>query len=291
MIDIASQQNRPSPARNGTPATIWVAHRGGGAHAPENTLAAFRQGLAGGARYIEGDFRLTADGKIIACHDASTQRTTGTDMDVATTPLATLQTLDAGHWFATDFTGESLPSLDEVLSLLPQDKGIYIEVKSGPELIPVLAKTLEQYALDSWQTVVIAFDPAVIRATRALIPQIRAYWLYEWHQDPTGPQASIDTLIHTAQSLGAHGLDLNACAQLDLAAVQAIRAAGLELHVYTVNSLNWAIRCQALEIDSITSDRPDQLAAELDAFWEPAMQPADDANGYAQQSDLKLQGQ
>ena len=75
-----------------------VAHRGASLDAPENTLAAFRLAWSQGADAIEGDFRLTKDGRIACLHDDTTQRTAGLDLTVADSTLAELRELDVGSW-------------------------------------------------------------------------------------------------------------------------------------------------------------------------------------------------
>lgn len=110
-----------------------VAHRGASAVAPENTLAAFRRALDEGADAIELDVRLTSDGKIVVIHDPTLRRTTNGRGSVASSTLAELRTLDAGFWFEPRFVGERIPTLEEVLELVPSSVGINVELKSGRE--------------------------------------------------------------------------------------------------------------------------------------------------------------
>ena len=116
--------------------TEIIAHRGASGEAPENTLAAFRRAFAQGADGIEGDFRLTRDGEIVCLHDATTGRTAGADLVVADTDLARLRALDVGAWKGPQWAGERIPTLAEVLGLVPAGKRLYIELKSGLEILP-----------------------------------------------------------------------------------------------------------------------------------------------------------
>ncbi len=90
-------------------ATELIAHRGASHEAPENTVAAFRRAFDEGADGIEGDFRLTADGELVCLHDATTRRTAGVDLAVATATLATLRTLDVGAWRGEEWAGNGSP--------------------------------------------------------------------------------------------------------------------------------------------------------------------------------------
>jgi len=125
--------------------TLVIAHRGTSSEAPENTLAAFRLALAQGCDAIELDIHLSADGRVIVCHDATIDRTTNGSGAIAEMTAAQLQQYDAGSWFGESFASERLPLLDEVLDLVPASVGINIEIKSykHPEAERTLVALLE----------------------------------------------------------------------------------------------------------------------------------------------------
>ena len=83
----------------------WVAHRGAGKQAPENTLAAFRLGAALGYRAFECDVKLSADGVPFLLHDATLERTTSGRGTAGDLPWAALSQLDAGSWHSRAFAG------------------------------------------------------------------------------------------------------------------------------------------------------------------------------------------
>jgi glycerophosphoryl diester phosphodiesterase len=58
------------------PFPFWIAHRGAGQLAPENTLAAFRLGANRGYTAFECDVKLSADGVPFLLHDDTLERTT-----------------------------------------------------------------------------------------------------------------------------------------------------------------------------------------------------------------------
>ena len=107
-----------------------IAHRGFSSIAPENTLAAFEQAIARGARSIEFDIQLSADSVPVIFHDATLERITGVSGKVRDKNLSQLQTLDAGKWFGAEFLGQKIPTLKEALSILKNvDKFLYFDVK------------------------------------------------------------------------------------------------------------------------------------------------------------------
>jgi glycerophosphoryl diester phosphodiesterase len=95
-----------------------IAHRGAKANAPENTLVAFKRAYDEGARWVEFDVKLTADGHPVLIHDEMLERTTDGRGEVRTKTLAEIQALDAGSWFAKAFAGERVPTLAEALDFL-----------------------------------------------------------------------------------------------------------------------------------------------------------------------------
>lgn len=120
-----------------------IAHRGGRAHAPENTLEAMRLGIAAGADAIELDVHRCADGEIVVIHDAIVDRTTDGTGAVAAMTLADLGSLDAG----SRFTGISggfgggpcrIPTLEQVLESFPATP-LIIEVKAADASAPTRA--------------------------------------------------------------------------------------------------------------------------------------------------------
>lgn len=111
---------------------VAVGHRGTTKYAPENTIAAHEAALSLGARAIEIDVRMTADGHFVVMHDASVNRTTNGRGRVSKLTLAEIRRLDAGSWFGPQFAGERVPTLREALRNLRGRAAIDIDFKGGP---------------------------------------------------------------------------------------------------------------------------------------------------------------
>lgn len=107
-----------------------VAHRGSSGTAPENTLAAFSQAIESGAKMIETDIQLTADGHVIAFHDKGLSRTTDGSGIASKKYLSEIKKLDAGSWFDSKFANEKVPLLSEIFDLIKGKAFINIEVKN-----------------------------------------------------------------------------------------------------------------------------------------------------------------
>lgn len=108
---------------------LVVAHRGLLRHAPENTLANFRVCLELRMGF-EFDVQRSKDGHLICIHDSTVDRTTNGKGKVSELTLAEIQKLDAGRWFDPKFTGETVPTVEEVLKLVKdyRDHNVLIAV-------------------------------------------------------------------------------------------------------------------------------------------------------------------
>ncbi len=112
-----------------------IAHRGGAAYAPENTMAAFMNAFLLKADYFELDVAMTKDGVLVVIHDDTVDRTTDGTGKVAELTYDYIRTLDAGSWFSPEFAGEHVPTLGEVLNTFRGKIGILIEIKD-PSIYP-----------------------------------------------------------------------------------------------------------------------------------------------------------
>jgi glycerophosphoryl diester phosphodiesterase len=244
-----------------------VAHRGASEEAPENTLAAFRLAWERGADAIEGDFYLTSDGHIVAVHDETTKRTAGgVELRVASSTLAQLQALDVGAWKADRYRGERIPTLGQVLAIVPPGKKIFIEIKCGPEIVSKLRAVLHAAPLTLEQVVVISFHESVITEVKRQIPRIKACWLIGYKQNEATKVWSppTDDVLSTLRRIGADGLDTEGNRHvIDQAFVQQLRARGQEFHVWTLDDPADAQYFQGLGVDSITTNRPAEIRAAL----------------------------
>ena len=117
----------------------WVAHRGAGKLAPENTLAAFRLGASHGYRMFECDVKLSSDGVPFLMHDATLQRTTNARSKLGQGQSAVggdhvwgaLSQLDAGSWHGRAYAGEPLPTLDAIAAYCIRN-GYFLNIEIKP---------------------------------------------------------------------------------------------------------------------------------------------------------------
>lgn len=245
-------------ASNGSGQFI-TAHRGASHAAPENTLAAFRLAWEEEADAIEADFHLTADGRIICIHDRDTERVSGVRRVVADTPLAELRTLDAGRWLDERFAGERLPTFAEVLAAVPAGKRFVVELKTGPEIVPVLAAELERLPCDRERLLIISFKADTIAACKQQFPEIRAHWLSSFKEQDDGRWGpTADGVAATARECRADGVGLRGERRVvDQEFIASLRQHGVdEFHVWTIDDPDDARFFRDLGAIGVTTNTP-----------------------------------
>lgn len=243
-----------------------VAHRGASHDAPENTLSAFRLAWEQGADAIEGDFHLSKDGHIVCHHDLDLKRTANDWRKVADLTLAELQLLEVGSWKHARFKGESIPTVREVMAVVPEGKQLFLEIKCGPEIMDPLCEVLATNSgLPPSQLVFIAFDEEVIRHCRARLPEYKAHWLTSYKRTVLGTwKPKRKSILATLREVNASGLDTKADPdRVTPALVHAIRKADLEFHCWTVDTPALARHFKELGVDSITTNRPAWIREQL----------------------------
>lgn len=241
-------------------AQIIVGHRGASHDAPENTIAAFKEAWRQNADGVEGDFYITADQQIVCIHDKDTKRTAGKKLDVASSTVEELKKLEYGSWKGTQFKGEPIPTFAEVAACIPGDKTFVIELKAGPEIVPLLAEQLEQSNLTRAQCLIIAFDSAAVAKCKELLPDVRAHWLVGYKQDKESGQwtPSVDTVSKTLAECKADGLGTQGeTSVVTEDFISELKKRGMkEFHVWTINDGADARYFQKLGAVGITTDRP-----------------------------------
>lgn len=222
-------------------APVIIGHRGAAGLVPENTLPSFRAAVDLDVQAVELDVHV-CEGQLVVIHDPTLERTTNGAGAVLDTPFAALRALDAG-------AGARIPTLAEVVEILPEHVGLNIELK-GAGTAPVLADWLP--APGAREVIVSSFDHDALRQFRSLRADYPAAPLFgRWKP----------TAIETALSF--EGGFINLGRKLASASrLEAICAAGLKALVYTVNDLEEACRLMDDGAWGVFTDYPDRISRE-----------------------------
>jgi glycerophosphoryl diester phosphodiesterase len=243
--------------------TKIVAHRGASRDAPENTLPAFRLAWEQGADAIEGDFHLTKDNQIVCIHDRNTKKVSSANLVIRESTFDELRKLDVGAYRGKTFKGTVMPTLAEVFETVPDQKEIYVEIKCGTEIIPVLLAEFKKAKLKKEQIVVISFDKRVIQEVKTQAPQYKASWLASVKKDKSGNLApSLDSILATLKQIKADGFSSH-MNNIDEAFIRRIEQAGYGYHVWTVDDASIANRFKKWGADSITTNVPGHIRSKL----------------------------
>lgn len=231
-----------------------IGHRGASYIAPENTVASANLAWKMGADAVECDIYLSADGKIMASHDANTRRMSGRNFVIKETSSEELRKLDVGGIKSEIYKGEKMPFLDELIKTVPQGKELVVEVKCGPEVIPGLKKTVSAASKEIKFTF-IAFDFSTISQVKNSFPVNPCYWL-------CSDNALFRKNIGQVKEAGLDGVSLSSII-IDGKVAEKVKAEGLELFAWTVDDPAEAKRLVKLGVRGITSNRPDLIREQL----------------------------
>ncbi len=264
---------------------IAIAHRGGAATWPENTVTAFEGAIELGFRYIETDLHVTRDGKIVCFHDETLSRTTDGVGRVRDLTLEELRSLDPAFRFTRDggetfpFRGRGcvIPTFEEALALHPEVM-LNVEMKQRePAMEERLWQEIERLGAQGRVLVAAAYDPLVhrFRALRDV-------------QLPTSPgsRGVVRFLLGVRSGLGRLERYPFTALQVppryagvrvvDRAFVEAAHAHSIHVHCWTIDEASEMHRLLDLGVDGIMTDEPERLR---DVFAERGLPLVPDATG------------
>lgn len=247
-----------------------IAHRGGAALWPENTVVAFEGARGLGVRWVELDVHLSRDGELAVVHDDTVDRTTDGTGAVADHTLAELQALDAGYRHTPDGgatfpfrgAGHRIPTLAEAFAV-GSDLRFVIEMKPHvAEIARAVSRFLESRSWHDRVVVAHAHGPtlrAFRRLTRGTIAtsagedEIRRFWLAA-RLGVVGLLRLPYDVLQVPEHAGHRRV-------VDARFVAAAHARGVPVQVWTINDPADLERLSAMGVDGLITDRPDLLAS------------------------------
>jgi glycerophosphoryl diester phosphodiesterase len=248
-----------------------IGHRGASGYAPEHTFAAYDLALEQGADYIEVDLQMTADGVLVAMHDDTLDRTAtapeGVPEEYCTGPviektLEQIKMCDVGSWFGPEYAGEQIPTLEEIFQRYGTSVNYYIETKN-PEAAPgmeeELLRLMDEYGLiepaeKRWQVLIQSFSAESLMKIHELEPSLPLIQLYSADTETSESiRADLAEASEYAVGIGPSQSDV------DAALVEAAHDYCLDVHPYTVNTVEDMEKLIALGVDGMFTNYPDRL--------------------------------
>ena len=228
-----------------------IAHRGISFDLPENSLSAFNASWAVGVDGIEGDFHLTRDGSIVCIHDDNTSRVCNKNLVICNSTLQELKELNL-QCEGKDHLNIKIPTLTEVLKIVPSGKKIFIEIKCGVEILSPLIKELSRSKINSNQVVIISFDSQVVKELKEMAPEYKALLLYSYEEG-----LEVSSLINEMFDINADGIGTDN--ELSKEFVEKVIISGLEYHSWTIDNADTANQLISWGSNSITTNEPELL--------------------------------
>jgi glycerophosphoryl diester phosphodiesterase len=238
------------------PYPFWIAHRGAGKLAPENTLAAFRCGAEHGFRAFECDVKLSADGVPFLLHDATLDRTTSGQGLAAALSWSQLAQLDAGSWHSRRYAGEPPPSMRAIAAFCQRNgHSLNIEIKPTPGDERRTGEVVAHEAERLWQGQTVppllsSFQVPSLEGAMAAAPELPRALLIDRLDDRWLAHAQ---RLQCAAVVSQYNL-------FDRAMVERLHAAGLRALAYTVNDESVARWLIGLGLDGLITDAVDRFA-------------------------------
>jgi glycerophosphoryl diester phosphodiesterase len=234
-----------------------VAHRGATGYAPENTIAGFDLAVDMKADYIEIDVQRSKDGKLVLIHDTTVNRTTDGTGKVGDLTFEQLRSLDAGSWKGEEFTGEKIPTFEEILDRYRGKVGILIELKA-PELYPGIeeqvAEQLKKRNLDKPQNekiIIQSFNFDSMKKMNELLPKVPIGVLTS-NRAHTTEEALKEFSTYADWFNPSYGIVTEEL-------VDQVHAFGMQIGSWTVRSQEAADFLFDMEVDAIITDYPDYV--------------------------------
>jgi glycerophosphoryl diester phosphodiesterase len=234
----------------------FVAHRGGGKLAPENTLAAMRTARSLGYSMVEFDVKLSSDQVLVLMHDSTLERTTNGTGPAGAHTFDALARLDAGSWLSPAYAGETIPTLSAIAAYtIANSMASNIEIKATPGLEALTGTLVARQASREWSGAPVApllssFSEVSLQAAQDEAPDLPRGLISD-----TLPENWLELL----NRLGCVSLHLRHSA-VTPAVIQAVQAAGFRLAVWTVNEPERAQALLQWGADAIITDAIDRIS-------------------------------
>ncbi len=236
--------------------TTLISHRGESHDAPENTLAAFKMAVSRGFGF-ECDVYLSKDGKVFSFHDSNLSRTTGGANkkrcnEVTWDEISKLDVGSWGHWAGSKFKGARPALLEEILALAKNGRWIFVEVKTGPEIVPYIADIVNKQRKGTKDNVLfISFNAKTCAALKEALPKYKVLLVTSGN----GKDGTVQGILERLKDCKADGVDVHFKSKIVTPeSVNEIRKAGYEFHVWTVDKLKDTLKAFKCGVQTVTTN-------------------------------------
>lgn len=230
------------------------AHRGASAYAPQNTMPSFKKALELGARGIELDVQLTSDGIPVVIHDFYLDKVTDKSGFIHQKSWKEIKEADAGSWFSPEFSNTGIPTLEEVLSIIPSHVTVNIEIKALSFLEENTAEVVYKILAQERKRdlLISSFNHSILKQYQDLDADV-----------PLGILSGSD-MIDFPSYVDHSGLKPYSvhpqASYLSAGYVDDAHKHGWKVFCYTINTVEQAALIDSIGVDGFFSDYPDLLS-------------------------------
>jgi glycerophosphoryl diester phosphodiesterase len=242
---------------------LIIAHRGAMVVAPENTEAAFDLALKYPVDGFETDIQMTADNRLVICHDRTTKKFEKKPRLISELTLDEIMELDSGSWFSDKYKDQRSMTFEGFIEKYLPETGLMLELKSYPGdlagkrretfrnlFLETLTDSLKSYPDAVKRIWILSFDFILLSEFWRVMPGLN-YVInietgYECFRNPEKTPHFVSTL----------SLDIN---DIDAEFVNAARAAGRKIFIYSCNTSAAFKKIAGFLPDAIMTDDPENF--------------------------------
>ncbi|MGL5152273.1 MAG: glycerophosphoryl diester phosphodiesterase membrane domain-containing protein [Clostridium sp.] len=221
---------------------LITAHRGSSLTAPENSISSVKNAIAEGADYVEIDVMTTKDSEVVLFHDSTLKRINGSNEAIKDMTLDEIGKVDNGSYFSSEFKGEKIPTLKEILKITKGKIKVNIELKpmgSDDELAKLVSEIIKDMDIGD-EVVVTSIDYDILQQFEEYSPFVKTGYILSFGIGDFR-HLNVD-FLSVEYSLASRNLIL------------LMHAMDKEVHVWTINDSDRVTTLHKLGVNNIITD-------------------------------------
>ncbi len=239
----------------GTKNPLVIAHRGASSKAPENTIAAFNLAWDLNSDGIELDIRKTKDSLFVCSHDNNLNRLSSNKKNISSMSVSEIKEIDVGSWKSSKFKSERVPLLSEALSVIPEGKKVFIEIKVALKELDELISIVKKSKLKIKNCHFLSYVPSNIRKIKKDFPSFKA----TLNTIPALYNYEIEKIKELIKNANSDGISLHIDSSESIKLVKKLKKEKNFVLAWTVNDSRFMKKLIKCQVDGVITDYPQKL--------------------------------
>lgn len=244
-----------------------IAHRGANRFAPQNTISAFVKAAELGSDGVETDVRVTKDGHLVLCHNATVNGTSDGRGKIKDHYLGELFNYDFGAWFGSKFENTAIPTIDDFLSAMKNNPVSILDIELKPnkgenEFVERIINRVKEYGLGE-KLLISSFDEGILSRVKEIDPSIKTGYLY-----PSSVNWAMTKIIDPVKKAAESKIDflLPHSSYVTKKIIDKAHEKGIKVACWTVNKLETIDKLYEMGADGVITDYPDIMKNKIDSY-------------------------